>query len=351
MKKLIAVLMVLVIAVSAGIAPVYADDTALYNKGLLAFATGLAAYGVHMVNSTKEDIRTLYDSYVNSLDAEGLAQFYIDAVVANRQTLINGAVDALSLGLDLNSWIKSKFGYGYGNVAIYNEEFVEGGSIAVGQSKQYSLLDSNCNVGAKYSFRCNGIYISLEVITKGVSYATCHYNVNGVTTGVYPQTGDICYWWYANTNFEDIIVKFSRYSNSVTVDISGPGSGGSTTRSSMLRMTVTDGTALNINPSLLADVRYYAGDVAVDGVADDYPDKKREVGFPVPDLFNFPNVRDLPDDAGIVYDGSVDDFLDDVAENPDYVGDIVDAIAGDIATPIPVIDAPGGTITWPDNPI
>lgn len=320
---------------------VYADDLAMYRHGLIQFAATLAAYGITIVNYTNEQVVSLYDEFLSGLSPSAKSQYYLDALAANRNMLINATVDAVSMGLELNGWIKNTFSNGYSTVKFYNGDaildsnpFVDGHQI----THNYTY-----NLGASFSFYKNGFGASVKIGSQVGLYNTIVQFSDGQVFTLYTSAAYI--------GRTDAYIKITKSVSGIV---------------SILVMNLSDMKSVNIpysvipNPTYedLLDIRLSVDTYCppiVDTPADDYPSKKRELGFPLPPL-GFPNLDTLPDDAGVVYNGSIEDFLDDVVGNPDYVDTILDTIVGSlpiadpIDAPIIVPSPPPGIITWPKNP-
>lgn len=342
MKKVITVIILITLIfniVSVDVA--YADDLAAYRHGLIAFAATLAAYGITLVNYTNEQVVSLYDEFLSGLSPSAKAQYYLDALAANKSMLINAAVDAVSVGFELNSWIKNTFSKGYSTVKFYNgSAILSTQPLIVGHSiTEYFRYE----LGGSFSFYQNGFGATVKIGTQQGAGQTIVNFSNGQTVALFNQ--------FVYVGRTDAYIRIRRITeNIVTVHV----------------MTLADQKSFDMPYAILTNPDYedllsirlsvdtYCPPI-VDTPADDYPSKKREVGFPLPPL-GFPDLTKLPDDAGVVYNGSIDDFLDDVVGNPDYVDTIIDTIVGTLPIAQP-IDAPivvpvpaPGTITWPRNP-
>lgn len=325
-EKLVAVTLLLVMLFNiVDVKTVEADINTNLMKAYMIFAMILNAYSIH---TTIHSAAVLADNYFrgNSITAD-------DFVTQGKNFISNGIINVGQLGVGLwgiNAWIKNQFKKGFNNKTIDLEDavIIDNGDLNTNRSFINCVINKKYVIKA-YGYDCFVIVKKIESAWNG-RYFIIDYNLNGEKSG-----------------------KNHRIPNSLANEI------GIRKNGDKIEIALRSGTfvymsvireigGINENPITIEseNINYYAGQ-AVDYPNDEYPEEK-PLSLPVP---NFESEKFRYDDAGNkVYDGTIDDFLNDAFNNQvDYYDKSMDYLIGQTGTGTKVnVNSGAGTITW-DN--
>lgn len=313
---------------------VYAMPTVLVGYGLIAFAAALTAYGVTVTNN--EHVKLLYQKFQEWMDETGTTEYMQNAYYQNKAMITSTAIGVAALGLGLNTWIRTQFEKGYNIKEITLK--TDGLYINEGQNysnSSYEIKNISLVKGQKFYYKF--LDINIEFVIKDVLSSSvlvdCYLNglyIDRVTSvRKYNNTYDIKIT--TNDDIDNVYVKFYGKDNSGIYTLH--------TNQQIKKPIIPLPLEIPVNK---LNINYYAGE-AVDYPMDRNP-QDRDINLPPPSL-GTPNTGIT--DAGIVYNGTPEQFLDQMADNQDYINKAVDSVLDTTkAVAQPIVDTAAGTITW-----
>lgn len=319
---------------------VYAMPAVLVGYGLIAFAAALTAYGITI--SDNSYVKTLYSSFQEWCNDVGWTEYLQNSYHQNKMMLMGIPFCVAALGVGLNTWIRDMFNSGYNQLAFVGND-VKFYSVNVGVEKEYltrkvgSRLELSCSYnGSTY----NG-YIQLVRQVSDYDPALLELNFNGEKKiiEIKEYNGRIYECQGMRLKFEVI--------NGNKLRLTGkglyPGYGG---YASSVKFIDYDLGSSYYDTSFDRIPIYYSASEAVDYPVGKNPED-REMNLPPPYLGN-PNI-DVTD-AGVVFNGTPDEFLEQIGSNQDYIDKAFDNILNPSnAISKPIVNESEGTITWPNT--
>lgn len=337
MKKIISIMLILIILFSffmQTIAYASIPETILkYSYGLIAFAAALTAYGVTVSDNTH--VKLLYDKFLEWSEASGTTEYLQNAYNQNKMMITSTTIGVAALGIGLNTWIRTQFEKGYNNSEIENKIDVELTTTGYKYKKIESSSES-LNVYIKYNDRIYNATVSIENIPSSPPYL-CQTRIDAFGQS---KTQD---YLYKNIKPEYIKIFWdTNYStNKIYIKLVTGNSNLENEYQYFSEIIILKDNIIEYQNK--SETVYYYASEAVDYPMDRYPDD-RDINLPPPNLGS-PNLT--YDGQDYIYTGSPDQFLEEYAENQDYINKALDSVLDNTKSiSQPIVDTTEGTITW-----
>ncbi len=350
-KKIISIFLILVILFNVLTINIYASswwDNKVIRWAFVVFASTLNAYNVvaSVVNA-----RALFENWWYGLSAYDREDFY-----NNTKSLFNlGVLDTAMIGYGINKWIKENMKSGFGSIYEESDFITDNIRYEVYNGRNYvtNLEIRKVDNKIKCILFFNGEEVGYTyIVTINVKSLNSSKVIDYQIDPVSPSTGRSRFRY-------DYILEYTNTTNEVITKKSN----GFTAWQGTTKALYDES---NYNESLYNDYMeyideeskpnyigsYFAGE-AVDYPMDEYPEDKPVI-LPAP---NFDNPDMGYDDAGNkVFDGTVEQFLDDALDNNVYYDKLIDnildgSLSGAGSTSNVNVNTNDGTITWPKTSV